>query len=134
MTTYTSNPTAEETNELTALLNEERYARTLANIARRAQTLWDDGYTAKQTTATAHFRYYQVWTPAQDLYLVCLSDDPKDDVFGDSCTCPAWKKYGECKHHLAIQWQVGEAEEAAAWEAMMADGETADGCDPHAEF
>ena len=48
MTTYTSNPTAENTgisnDELTALLNEERYARTLTNIARRAGNLWADGY------------------------------------------------------------------------------------------
>lgn len=130
--TYTSNPTAE--NELTALINEDRYARTLANIARRAENLWADGYRSLKGTETEHFRHFTVLTPQGERYGVCLSDTPHCDVFGDSCTCPAWGKYHECKHHLAILWLAREEAEAAEFDRLMAEGETADGCDAFAEY
>lgn len=130
--TYTSNPIAND--EFTQMIQDDRYARTLANIASRAENLWDDGYSAKLEAATAHFQHYTVKTPTGDCYLVCLSDEPTHDVFGDSCTCPAFSKYGECKHHLAVSWQVRDAAQADAFDAMMANAETADGCDAYARF
>lgn len=125
---YTSNPTDE--NELTALVNEDRYARTLANIARRAENLWDDGYAYSNDHNSEHFRHFTVKSPAGERYRVCLSDTPNCELFGDYCGCPAWEKYGECKHHLACLWLARDEEQAAAFDAMMAEGETATGCDP----
>ena len=93
MTNYTSNPTALNNDELTEMIKSDRYARTLANIARRAENLWDDSYQATLESASAHFQHYTVNTPAGECYKVCLSDTPKDDMFGDYCTCPSFPKY-----------------------------------------
>ena len=131
---YTSNPTAEDQLQLTEMINEDRYARTLANIARRAETLFADGYKATPSAGSAHFQSYLVTTPAGEFYMVCLSDTPKCDVFGDYCTCPAFTKYHECKHHLAILWRCQEEAQAAAFDALMGGAETETGCDPHSEF
>ena len=130
--TYTSNPIAND--ELTEMVKEDRYARTLANIARRAENLWDDGYTAKLETASARSQHYTVKTPAGERYSVCLSDEPQHEVFGDYCTCPAFPKYGECKHHLAVLWNAREMSEADAFDAKMANAEGEFGSDPYAEF
>lgn len=135
--TYTSNPIANSNlsnDELTEMIKNDRYARTLGNIARRAENLWEDGYSAKLESQTAHFAHYTVTTPAGERYSVCLSDTPKDDVFGDYCTCPAWGKYGECKHHLAVSWEVRTEAQADAFDKMMSEAESADGCDAYAEF
>ncbi len=135
MTDYTSNPTAADIqDDIQTLVNEDRYARTLANIARRAENLWDDGYSARLQYSSASSQLYLVKTPAGEFYTVTLSDQPKHEVFGDSCSCPAYAKYGECKHHLAIVWQVGEQAQADAFDAMMADAEGPMGCDPDARY
>ena len=131
---YTSNPTALDNAELTQMIREDRYARTLGNIARRAENLWDDGYSAKLLYATAFNQLFLVKTPAGEFYSVNLSDEPNHEVFGDYCTCPAWGKYGACKHHFAVSWQVRDQAQADAFDAMMANAETADGCDAHAEW
>lgn len=130
--TYTSNPIAND--ELTEMIKNDRYVRTLANIARRAENLWDDGYTAKLTTESAHHQSFLVYTPADEFYSVTLTDTPICEAFGDSCSCPAFAKYGECKHHLALVWKAREDAEAAAFDAMMANAEAADGCDAYAQY
>ena len=132
MTDYTSNPIAND--ELTEMIREDRYARTLANIARRAENLWDDGYAAKLESQTAHFAHYTVTTPTGGRYSVCLSDTPKDDVFGDYCTCPAFAKYGECKHHLGLLFQLAEQAQEAEFDRLMSEGEGPYGCDPEARY
>lgn len=132
MTDYTSNPTAND--EFTQMIQDDRYARTLANIARRAENLWEDGYSAKLETATAHFQHYAVTTPTGDRYNVCLSNEPTDDVFGDYCTCPAFGKFSTCKHLLALQWLAGEDRQAAEFDRLMESAETSEGCDSHAEW
>lgn len=130
--TYTSNPIAND--ELTEMIKNDRYARTLANIARRAENLWDDGYTAKLESKSANFEHYTVRTPAGDVYSVCLSDEPNHEVFGDYCTCPAFAKYSTCKHLMAIQWQVREQAQADAFDAMMANAEGPFGTDPNYRY
>lgn len=129
MTTYTSNPTTENsrltTDELTEMLNEERYARTLTNIARRAENLWADGYKWEKFATD----FYKVFTPKGEIYTV-ITDGDTDAP----CDCPAFATYGECKHRLAIDWMLRDEAQAAAFDAMMADGETATGCDPFARY
>ena len=129
---YTSNPTAKEADELTAVLNEERYARTLANIARRAENLWDDGYRIEETAALSFTTCYTIRTPRGDAYQIHIEAAPV--VFGDSCDCPSFTKYGTCKHMLAVQWKLRDEAQAAAWEAAMENAEGEFGCDAHAEF
>ena len=123
---YTSNPTAETLNsELTEMLNEERYARTLGNIARRAQSLWADGYTWEKFATD----FYHIFTPAGEHYIVLLNEEVMP-----GCSCPAFDKYGECKHHLAIEWMVRDEQQADAFDAMMTNAEGPFGCDPNARF
>ena len=118
---YTSNPTA----ELTELLNEERYARTLANIARRAENLWEDGYKWQKFAAD----FYHIFTPAGVHYTVILNDDTFP-----SCDCPAFAKYNSCKHFLAIDWMLRDEAQADAFDAMMANAEGPMGTDPFARY
>ena len=114
----------------TELLNEERYARTLANIARRAETLWEDGYTFSSMGKDG----YIVFTPKNETYAVFLSDLPAGELFGSSCSCPAFEKYATCKHLMAVQWKERENAQEAAFDALMSGAETETGCDPYAEF
>ena len=130
--TYTSNPIAND--ELTEMIKNDRYVRTLANIARRAENLWDDGYTAKLTTESAHHQSFLVYTPADEFYSVTLTDTPICEAFGDSCSCPAFAKYSTCKHLMAIQWQVREQAQADAFDAMMANAEGPFGTDPNYRY
>ncbi len=125
---YTSNPTTENlTNkELTAMIKEELYARTLANIARRAENLWDDGYTMLKSIVPG-LRY--VISPKGDEYAVNIGT-----ALEDGCDCPAWAKYGSCKHYLAVSWEMREEAAAAEFDRLMAEGETATGCDPYARY
>lgn len=109
MTNYTSNPTALDIQEL---VREDRYARTLSNIARRADNLWADGYTMDRSVI-AGLRY--VTGPKGQEYQVNLGT-----ALGDCCDCPAFAKYGTCKHFLAVQWRMREEAEAAAYDARDA--------------
>lgn len=91
-------------------------ARTLANITRRAQTLFADGYTAREVSPDNFF----IVSPKGDEYVVTLTDTPTDEVFGDRCTCPAFGNYGECKHHLAVLAHKRDEEQAAEYDARDA--------------
>ncbi len=109
------------TAELTTLhaetLNEARLERTLANIARRAETLFDNGYSAIQDDP--HF--YTVLTPQEGRYTVHINDaNPTDETFGNWCTCPAHESYGTCKHLQAILLQrAADAALLAGYEARQ---------------
>lgn len=97
------------TTAQTITINE---ARTLANIAARAETLWSDGYKAELFACGV----YHVDGPQGQHYMTTC-----DEVFGHHCTCPAFAKYGECKHHLAIAKVVADEAQAAAYDAQEAD-------------
>lgn len=121
-TEYTSNPTAPamSADEFSTFLAQEKLERTLANIARRASRLWEDGYTCKQTFQGTFVTAYDVLSPRGDRYMVKLTPTPKDAFLGDKCTCPAFEKYGECKHHLAIQWKLREEAQCDAYDTLHA--------------
>lgn len=97
-TDYTSNPlpTGTSADDLSAFLAQEKLERTLANIARRASTLWEDGYTQKQSFQGCFVRAYDVFSPRGDRYMVKITPTPKDIFLGDKCSCPAFEQYGDC--------------------------------------
>ena len=73
--------------------------------------------------------FYHVFSPTGAHYVVLLNEEVMP-----ACDCPAFAKYNECKHHLAIDWMVRDEAQADAFDAMMASGETEGGCDPYARF
>lgn len=90
----------------TLTINE---ARTLANIQRRAETLFSDGYTAEPFAAGI----YWVTSPKGDLYAVTC-----DEVMGYKCDCECFKSRNTCKHLLAVAKDIRDGEEAdRAYEA-----------------
>lgn len=108
---------AELTTLHTETLSDFAFQRTLTNIARRALTLWEDGYSAIQDSAN----FYTILTPAEARYTVHVNDaDPTDEVFGHWCSCPAHGKYGTCKHLLAVlDSRAQEAALLAGYEARQ---------------
>lgn len=147
---WTSNPTPANSKfeantpdaELTEMIRESRNARTLRNIARRAERLWDDGYTVKTSAEVwgeGHSFHqpgaYYVTSPAlpgdvngdtQNTYKVRCSPEA-----GDACTCPAFDKFGTCKHYQAVKALVDEGAEGDALE--LAESATT-GVDPFARY
>lgn len=131
---YTSNPTAPalSADEFSAFLAQEKLERTMANIARRAETLWADGYVIDEMATLSCTDCYHIRTPKGDEYSVHIERAPV--VFGDDCNCPAYAKFGDCKHHIAILTLRAEEAQTEAWEALMENAETAEGCDPYARY
>ncbi len=117
------------TNELTALHTETitaaKTARTLANISRRAATLFADGYKVRGYEGTG---FYEVTSPAGDRYKVWHGVK-----VGYDCTCPAFTEYGTCKHLEAVDLMKQEAAQEAAYDAL-AGAEASTGCDAYARF
>lgn len=104
--------------ELTALLHEtaacSAEARTLGNIARRAETLWADGYSVRCVGKS----HYCVFSPEGAIYAVFISETPACDVFGSSCSCPCFEARKTCKHLQAV---VNAIEEGAEGDARQDD-------------
>ena len=99
-------------NELIDLLNEDSVARaearTLANISRRAQTLFTDGgYSALPLGAGR----YCIFSPKGDTYAVLISDTPDCEIFGSSCSCPCFESRRTCKHLQAVLLSIEEGAE-----------------------
>jgi len=115
------------TAELTALHTETiadmKRARTIANIERRALTLWADGYGVRTSA--------EVWgaghTLAQPGAYFVTAPAKRGDVNGDtkqtykvrcspeagySCTYPAFAEYDTCKHLIAVRNLIEEGEQA----------------------
>ena len=111
-------------NELIDLLNEDAVARaearTLANIARRAQTLFTDGgYSARAVGPGG----YCIFSPEGKTYAVRISDTPDHEIFGSYCSCPCFETRRTCKHLQAVLLSIEEG----------AEGDTeADAFDPYA--
>lgn len=106
------------TNELTDLLNEEAVARaearTLANISRRAQTLFTDGGYTALSLETGN---YAVTSPKGDVYAVFASDVPAGEIFGSYCTCPCFVTRQTCKHLLGVELLMQDEADAANLDA-----------------
>ena len=105
------------TAELTALLNEDRTARLMANITRRASTLFSDGYTATLTMNGLYVKSFQVTAPKGNRYSVKLSKTNAEPgtLFGDKCSCPCFAEHKTCKHLQALRLEL---EQEAAWDAQ----------------
>jgi len=101
-------------NELTTFLNEDAAARiearTLANIARRAATLFQDGY----KVASYVPGLYLITSPEAAFYTVRVSGTPGCEVFGSYCTCPCFGKHKTCKHLQAVVNAIEEGAEGDA--------------------
>lgn len=108
-------PTTMTNSELTAFLNDDAAVRaeerTLANIARRASTLFEDGYTALPLKGGT----YCIFSPKGDTYAVFVSDTPDCEVFGSYCSCPCFQSRKTCKHLQAV---VNAIEEGAELDAL----------------
>src|SRR5262245_19615959 len=94
-------------------LNE---ARTLANINTRSQTLAEAGYTFQP--APEFPSVFFVFKPGSDI------SDYAVDLAAPFCTCPAFEKHNECKHHLFVKREE-EAREAAQVERLEREHEEA---------
>ncbi len=105
------------TNELTVLLNEDRTARLMANITRRAARLFQDGYIATPTMSGLFVQAFQVVSPEGKRYSVKVSKTNAEPgtFFGDKCSCPCFAEVKTCKHLQAVRLEL---EQDAALEAQ----------------
>ncbi len=105
-------------NELIDLLNEDAVARaearTLANISRRAQTLFTDGGYTALFLGNGN---YAVTSPKGDTYAVFASDAPAGEIFGSYCTCPCFVTRQVCKHLLGVELLMQDEADAAKLDA-----------------
>lgn len=110
------------------LFAEEREARTLANISRRAARLWEDGYTAQEFFPGNFWMH----SPQHQVYLVRVLPYAYD------CTCPCFAKHDTCKHLEAVaammEARAQEAAQEAEYEALYAHAEAPTGCDAYARY
>ena len=109
--------TAELTSLHTETLNEARRARTQANITRRAQTLFNDGYTADESSVTG---LYFITGPQGQEYQVNVGT-----ALGYSCDCPAFADYSTCKHFQAVELMLLEAAQGEAADRESEEAEEA---------
>lgn len=97
-------------------------AITLANIAKRALTLFDEGYTMQEDETFDGF--FTVSKPSGESYLVIC------DGIKESCSCQCFDKLQTCKHFLAVKAEVDRTVAMCAeYDKMMAEAETLAGCD-----
>lgn len=87
-------------------------ARTLANIQRRGERLWEDGYTAEPFAAGL----YHVFGPKGQHYMTTC-----DEVMGYKCDCPAFAEYLTCKHLIGIANMIADEAQADAHDAQEPD-------------
>lgn len=104
--------TAELTELHAETVNAARAARTLANIARRAQTLLEDGYQVR-----SYDDLHIVESPEGNKYAVWHGAE-----VGFSCSCPCFEKLTTCKHLQAIDLMKQDAADADALDALEVPG------------
>ncbi len=107
------------TAELTALhietLTEARIARTLASIARRAETLLTEG---GYKVETAWEGLYHVLGPQGQHYMVV-----SDTILDNHCDCKAFAEYETCKHLQAVELMLRDEAQAADYDALHTDAD-----------
>jgi len=108
--------------ELTALLNEDRTARLMANITRRAARLFDDGYTATPTMNGLYVKAFQVLSPEGKRYTVKIDKTNSflpGTPFGSRCSCPCFTDHKACKHLQGVELMLAQEQALeASWEAQ----------------
>jgi len=101
--------------ELTALhtetVNAAQTARTLANISRRATSLFTEGGYKVYNCAGTH--RYEVTSPKGDKYQVWHGAR-----VGYDCNCPAFGTYTTCKHLQAIDLMKQDEADAARLDSV----------------
>lgn len=107
--------TALHTATLAAMNEEARTARTLANIARRAETLLSDGYTVERGRVAGLF---YVAGPQGQEYQVNAGT-----ALGNNCDCPAFAAYDTCKHYEAVGLMLRDEAQAADYDALHTDAD-----------
>ena len=107
--------TAELTALYTETLAEARIARTLANIARRAETLLTGG---GYKVETAWPGFYHVFGPQGQHYTVIT-----DTLMTPGCDCPAFADYSTCKHFQAVDLMLRDEAQAAEYDALHTDAD-----------
>lgn len=119
--------TALHTETLNETRNEGRRARLLANIARRAARLWEDGYTATETMNGQYVTCFRVHSPEGKTYTVKVSKTmaAPGTFYGSKCDCPCFADNLTCKHLLACTERV-DADAAAEAQAAEHDAQEAD--------
>ena len=115
LTLNSSELTALHTETLAALRNE----KTLANITRRALTLFSDGYRRALLLGTETGGVFAVTAPEGHCYTVTANSG----VLADSCDCPSFAKLGTCKHLQAVQIEIRYAEMADEYDALHTDSD-----------
>ena len=114
-------------DELTAINAGIRKERTLANIARRASTLFNDGYTATKTLDGCFVNCYVVRSPQGKVYTVKVSQVsvPAASPTASRCSCPCFAELGSCKHLQALELQedadASDEAQCAEYEALYGD-------------
>ena len=111
----TAELTALHTATIAAMNAEARTARTLGNIARRAETLLSDGYTVE--TCRVKGLFYVAGPQGQE-YVVNVGT-----ALGHSCDCPAFAEYDTCKHYQAVGLMLRDEAQAAAYDALHTDAD-----------
>ncbi len=111
-------------SELNTFLNEDRTARLMANIARRAARLFEVGYTATPNMSGLYVKAFQVLSPEGKRYSVKLSKTNAlpGTFFGSSCSCPCFDEHKTCKHLQGVELMLAQEEALeASWEAQEAN-------------
>ena len=103
------------TATLTALNTEARRTHTYANIARRAETLFAEGYTVEASRVSG---LYFIAGPQGQEYQVNVGT-----VLGHSCDCPAFAEYDTCKHYQAVDLMLRDEAQAAEYDALHTDAD-----------
>lgn len=112
----TAELTALHTATLAAMNAEARLTRTLANIARRAETLLTTGgYTAEAGRVSG---LYFIAGPQGQEYQVNVGT-----ALGDCCDCPAFAEYATCKHFQAVDLMLRDEAQAAEYDVLMSNAD-----------
>lgn len=99
---------------LAALSAEARLTRTLANIARRAETLLTTGGYTVETGRVSGL--YFIAGPQGQEYQVNVGT-----ALGNGCDCPAFAEYATCKHFQAVDLMLRDEAQAAEYDALHTD-------------
>ena len=104
--------TALHTETITLLHKAAQESRTLANISRRAASLFADGYKVRAYEGTS---FHEVTSPKGDRYGVWHGLET-----GYCCSCPCFAEWNTCKHLEAVDLMLKDDAQAAEYDARDA--------------
>lgn len=107
--------TALHTETIAALHKAGQASRTLANISRRAASLFADGYQVRAHEGTS---FYEVTSLEGKRYSVWHGEKT-----GYECSCPCFADWNTCKHLEAIDLMKRDEADAARLDAVADDAD-----------